>query len=918
VSRPPEDAPERKSAENGPLSDALSRIQASTPPSERYRLEGEVARGGMGVIQRVWDESLRRAVARKILGKGPSGSDSRQSDPRSVGRFLEEAQVTAQLEHPGIVPVHELGLDGEGKLYFTMRLVKGEDLHRIFEHVRTGAQGWNVTRALHALLRVCEAMTFAHKKGVLHRDLKPANVMVGRFGEVYVMDWGLARILDAPDRKDVRLAPETRSTVHTYREDLEGGTHDSPLVTMDGDVVGTPAYMSPEQARGALEEIGPTSDVYAVGAMLYHLLAGHVPYVSPGRRASPHAIWRWVLDGPPAPLLRRAPGTPPELVAIVEHAMARERSARYDSMEALADDLRAYLELRVVRAHRTGAWIEFRKWILRNRLAATSLGLLVLVLAGAGFSLAQLEAARRTSLEHELARARVRELIERAPEVSRIHPGEVPRMEAWLADARAALAGRTGASQALAAFELRHEGAARIPVPYSAERDRLATRLADVRFAHVALEKFLNFHATGDAGVLEEAWRKDLANERAHAAANRSVLELEVPSFAQEIEALTTRLDRYPTWQYADAELAATHAELRAHITSLQVLSDGPQGLLARVEQRLELARTLARRTVDEAREAWRAAGAAIHASSLYGGLELQPQIGLVPLGADPHSGLWEFWHVLSGERPRPGVDGGWDVRPETGIVLVLVPGGRLRMGSQADDPRAENYFTPEPSDLPGYGRAWMWRRETVLEPYFLARHELTQGQWSRMASERPSRYWAGSSYEDTARIDRTHPVESVSWNDALRVLAEHGLELPTEARWELAMRAGTQHKYGSGATLDTVLPLARCKPQVAGSPWAYHAPVDALPPNDWGFQGMFGNVAEWCLDRYSSNCEAGALEAGTGEHLPQLSDGRVYRPGSFALDPMFLAASARHGLRPDLLQEDLGLRAARALDRAP
>jgi serine/threonine protein kinase len=143
------------------------------------------------------DEDLRRHLAMKVMLDEQEGAASRLS------RFLEEAQVTGQLDHPGIVPVHELGIDARGRVFFTMKLVKGKTLEHVFEAVRHGDDGWSVTRALSVVLRVCEAMAFAHEKGVIHRDLKPANIMVGRFGETYVMDWGLARVLGKKDTKDI-------------------------------------------------------------------------------------------------------------------------------------------------------------------------------------------------------------------------------------------------------------------------------------------------------------------------------------------------------------------------------------------------------------------------------------------------------------------------------------------------------------------------------------------------------------------------------------------------------------------------------------------------------------------------------------------------------------------------------------------
>ncbi|MFM7283291.1 MAG: serine/threonine-protein kinase, partial [Planctomycetia bacterium] len=249
----------RPASDSAPSSELLRRLRTHAPKDSRYQLLGEIGRGGMGAVIRVWDEDLRRTLAMKVvLGKEDKAAKGATPpvDSRTLGRFLEEAQITGQLDHPGIVPVHELGLGADGQVYFTMRLVKGEDLRTIFRHVETGHEGWSTTRALGVMLKVCEAMAYAHAKGVIHRDLKPANIMVGKYGEVYVMDWGLARVAGAKDLHDVRLKEQppapTSQSVRTERREERDDTPDSPLVTMDGDVMGTPAYMPPEQARGEL------------------------------------------------------------------------------------------------------------------------------------------------------------------------------------------------------------------------------------------------------------------------------------------------------------------------------------------------------------------------------------------------------------------------------------------------------------------------------------------------------------------------------------------------------------------------------------------------------------------------------------------------------------------------------------------
>lgn len=331
----------------------------------RYRIDAEVGRGGMGVVWKAFEDRLQRHLALKKVRPGASQQE--------LTRFLEEARITAQLHHPGIVPVHDLGMDEAGQLYFTMDLVRG----RTFADVLATAAPGNHNRSLEVLLRVCEAVAFAHDKGIVHRDLKPQNVMVGRFGEVYVMDWGLAHVDGASTPIAVAAGRdgEDQSVVISNR-----GVGDTPEWTMPGDIVGTPAYMAPEQARGtALADA--RSDIYAIGAMLYQMLARRLPYVEQGATESSQTILERVVTGPPLPLAEIAKDAPAELIAICEQAMARAPENRYDDVLALRDDLRAYAQGRVVHAYERGTWAELRKWVLRNRAITASAVAAVLALA---------------------------------------------------------------------------------------------------------------------------------------------------------------------------------------------------------------------------------------------------------------------------------------------------------------------------------------------------------------------------------------------------------------------------------------------------------------------------------------------------------------------------------------------------------
>jgi serine/threonine protein kinase len=328
-------------AQQAQVREVLEHLRFSNSSQHRYAIESEIGKGGMGAVFRVVDRTMDRPLAMKvILGQVDAARSGKTPPiaPMQLRRFLNEAKITGRLDHPGIVPVHEVGVDAEGRAYFTMKLVKGRDLKTIFDLVFEGKEGWNETRALGVILKVCEAMAYAHSKGVIHRDLKPANVMVGDFGEVYVMDWGVARMREQEDAIQSK-PPHADSGQRTEDEEQE-----LQLFTMEGDVIGTPSYMPPEQARGEVRSLGPQSDVYAIGAMLYHLLGRQMPYVLPGTKISNSAVLAKVLNGPPLPLFMLRNNIPRKLIRVVESAMARPPKERYSNMLALSHELRSYLE----------------------------------------------------------------------------------------------------------------------------------------------------------------------------------------------------------------------------------------------------------------------------------------------------------------------------------------------------------------------------------------------------------------------------------------------------------------------------------------------------------------------------------------------------------------------------------------------
>jgi formylglycine-generating enzyme required for sulfatase activity/serine/threonine protein kinase len=906
----------------------IGRLSDHTPPTCRYRPEGEIARGGMGAVVRVWDEDLRRHLAMKVLlgRREIRPGDTPTAAKRRLARFLEEAQVTAQLDHPGIVPVHELGLDADGEVFFTMKLVKGRTLATVFDELAAGEGDWTQTRVLGLLVRVCEAMSFAHAKGVIHRDLKPTNVMVGSFGEVYVMDWGLARILGREDERDLRVQAEPTlqsSEVRSDRRDRAGETPDSSLYTMDGDVVGTPAYMSPEQAGGRVSEMSPASDVYALGAMLYHLLVGHMPYALPDGRLNNYAVWHRVQEGPPRPLHELAPDAPAELVAICERAMEREAAARYEDVRALAADLRAYLEGRVVRAYETGAWAEARKWVRRNKpLTAALAAALLLLVAGLAIALVLREQAQRNfelAAESErLARAEtakvlrlsdvkvLQELGREANELWPVHPVQIPSLESWLDRARALVGRSAGHRETLAEMRARAQ-------PWSDEqrgRDRAThPRTVELGERRAELDDLI---ARLDSGI--EGAELAAAEERLEE------LEQEVATLADEVESRRT-------WTFETAEDQWQHdvlAELIEDLEALEAVQLDERALAAdhgwSVAKRLAFAVELEARFAEGGEFAgeWAEAMPAIRRE--YPGLELVPQMGLVPIGPDPASGLWEFWHVASGERPARGADGTLALTEVSGLVLVLIPGGPFRMGAQPSDPEGWNH-DPDAADDEGPVH------EVTVSPYLLSKYELTQGQWSRITGRNPSYYRPPSALAPSL----LHPVEQVSWEDCMRELSRMGLSLPSEAQWEYAARGGTDTPWWTGAERESLAEsraanLADQAAARAGAPWpsiadwpelddgyAVHAPVGTFAANPLGLHDVHGNVWESCLDGY----DPGSYERGSGTDPVVPWEGaeyRVIRGGCYSNSADFARSAFRDGNAPQHAGSDVGVRPARIL----
>lgn len=309
-------------------SETRARVDGEGPKAdllERFESRGEIGRGGMATVYHVVDRNLLRHSAMKVLAPELARQESYRL------RFLEEAQIGGQLDHPNIVPVHELGVDDNGALYFTMKRVVGETLEDWLERDAGPRSVQMIGPYLEVLVKVCDAISFAHSRGVVHRDLKPANIMIGSHSQVYLMDWGLARIIGAQSAPSDNAG---RRSIATTRD------RDNVELDEEGMVAGSLSHMPPEQAKAHNHLVDERSDVFALGAVLYHVITGRAPFSAPDLREQ--VAKAQAADFTPVERMEWANPLPRRLGAIAERAMAYEPAARYQSAEELKQDLLSY------------------------------------------------------------------------------------------------------------------------------------------------------------------------------------------------------------------------------------------------------------------------------------------------------------------------------------------------------------------------------------------------------------------------------------------------------------------------------------------------------------------------------------------------------------------------------------------------
>jgi formylglycine-generating enzyme required for sulfatase activity/tRNA A-37 threonylcarbamoyl transferase component Bud32 len=816
-----------------------------------YEVIETVGSGGQGTVYRVRREGSDSDFALKTLRYPRS--------ERARARMRREADILRRVDHPNICSLIESNLSGDAP-YLVMRFLRGRSLAQEIDATGASARrAWrngnrevlrrdasapldDLRTVLSLLADLAEGLHVVHADDIVHRDIKPDNVM-------------LTSELD---------------TARLVLFDFGYAIDDAPdgLTTTSKEAPGTPIYMAPEQLDPKRGRVDERTDVYAFGILLYETLTLRRPFDDVDRVGATTAI----LAGDAPRVRRLAPEIPPEIEAVVDKAMELDQQDRYRGVLDLSKDLRRWLLGEPTLARPRTAWQKLVRGVRRHPArtavllvvtAAASLTVIVALFAAAQIAAegARRQAAESVSQSMQLA-AQVDGLVEEAAMLAPSTLALVPKLDAWLERAEAVrrrLAELKSGGRTPAAVELPR------PEPWDDETARNRMWIKDPRSAE-EIERLERRLATLRKAV-------DPSDDTADT----------IEEFEDRVQELRSALSLRP--EILDAAERIDRAILDVRLRREQAL-----GAAGRV------------RGTDSA--AWSEAAAHVRSDVRFAGFELNELSGLVPLGADPHSGLVELLHLATHdpEVALPVRDAlGLVLEPGTGIVFVLCPGGETHIGAQSANAAAANY---DQNAAPGEGPVQRVR----LDPFLIGKFEITQSQWQRMTGINPS-YFSGLDPIPGCTTDfPLHPVESISWAYLRQVLWRHALALPTEAQWEHAARAGSTGPWWCGASwpsLNGVANLAdRCVRETLRQEWPtirdelddgrpIHGPVRDFTPNRYGLFGTLGNVREWCADR-TSRYERVPMRDGDGARAESAEDLFIARGGAFDTTPEDARSAAR------------------------
>ena len=798
---------------------------------DRYIIGNQIGVGGMGAVYLAHQvEPVQRDVALKIVRPG--------MDSRSIlARFARERQALAMMNHPGIAAVLDAGSTPLGRPYFVMEYVEGPPITQYCNEHRLP-----IEERLKLFTTVCYAVHHAHQRGIIHRDLKPSNILVAGTNDPQprVIDFGIAKT--KPEFCD-----------------------QAPFQTRVGITMGTPEYMSPEQACVSPTKVDARTDVYSLGVLLYELLVGALPDchrnpsppdLETAQRAAvltqePSKHFDQLGDSKesvaqqrhdhPRELGKKLRG---DLDAILLKALEPDPNKRYMSCLDLASDVVRFGNGDAVTARAPSIVYRFGRILRRNRtlfIAITSV-IALLALGLTIVSVLLLQVRHERNLMAALSDAATLELV--VTEGDKLWPAEpenVAAMDQWLA----------GASRDLI--------------------ERLPTH------------------------------RKLLESRRA-----------EAPSIGPHGKLLFDN----PRKQFDYHQLENT-------VAKIETFANSKNGYYAGMVQRREDALSIVGRSIESYAVQWQEAIVAISQNEQYNGLKIIPQVGLVPIGPDPLSGLWEFAHVPTGKVPGRSAQKDLLLTDSTGLIFILIPAGEFLMGSarlaESTEPGGTVDTEARDNEQPAH-------RVSIGAPFFISKYEMTQAQWQRISGDNPSRFRAGELIHGIV-ISPMHPVERVDWYTAVNTLNRLRLVLPTEAQWEYVGRAGTTSRFFSGSSLASLEGYANIADldyyNLDGSKWLtpvpWHdgypntSPIGSFLPNPWGLHDTMGNVIESCRDAGAlfNSVDLDPLDGFRSGGEPENA---AMRSGYWRHPDGDLERSSRRVVFSKTKKEDIGVRPVREL----